>query len=53
MPPMMMPVIPIPTPVVESQIIKPVKPIVPDLRSDLMDSIRKGAVLRVRNRNVP
>lgn len=46
----MMPVIPTSAPVVESQVIKPIKPSVPDLRSDLMDSIRKGAVLRVRNR---
>lgn len=52
-PPVMMPIAPAPTPVpvVESQVIKPSKPSVPDIRSDLMDSIRKGAVLRVRNLN--
>lgn len=48
-PPVMMPIVPASAPVVESQIVKPSKPIVPDIRSDLMDSIRKGAVLRVRN----
>lgn len=44
----MMPVVPTSAPVVESPIIKQSKPSVPDIRSDLMDSIRKGAVLRVR-----